>query len=195
VRALAAGRASTVFDLGEGRVLRRGGAPAREAAIMEYARLAGYPVPDVHEVRDDALVLERIPGPTMMADLRTRPWRLHAHARLLAELHRRLHRIPYGAGALLHLDLHPLNVLLSPDGPVVIDWTNARAGEPVLDVTLTWVILATSGGRFAAAFLRPYLAEFDRAELDRALPQAVELRLADPNVTERERIAARRLLR
>ena len=64
---------------------------------MEYARLAGYPVPDVHEVRDDALVLERIPGRTMMGDLRTRPWRLHAHARLLAELHRLYIGSPTGA--------------------------------------------------------------------------------------------------
>jgi len=195
VRALAAGRDCTVFDLGDGRVLRQGGAPAREAAIMEHARDAGYPVPAVHEVRGDALVLECIQGPTMMADLRRRPWRLNAHARLLAELHRRLHEVPYEGAALLHLDLHPLNVLLSPRGPVVIDWTNARAGEPALDIALTWVIAVTSGGRSARAFLRPYLAEFDRGELERALPQAVELRLADPNVTERERIAARRLLR
>ena len=28
--------------------------------------------------------------------------------------------------ALLHLDLHPDNVILSPSGPVVIDWRNTR---------------------------------------------------------------------
>lgn len=91
---LGAGRASTVTDLGDGRVLRRGGSPAREAEIMGHARRAGYPVPAVLEVRADALVLERIDGPTMMQDLRRRPWRLASHARLLAELHRRLHAVP-----------------------------------------------------------------------------------------------------
>ena len=191
---LGAGRASTVVDLGDGRVLRSGGAPAREAAIMAQARAAGYPVPAVHEVREDALVLERIDGRTMMQDLRHRPWRLGAHARLLAELHRCLHEIPCEGAALLHLDLHPLNVLLSPSGPVVIDWTNARAGEPALDVALTWVILASSGGLAGRAFLRPFLAEFDRRELERALPEAVAYRVADPNVTGAERARARALL-
>ena len=162
---------------------------------MAHARRAGYPVPAVHEIRPDALVLERIEGPTMLDDLRRRPWRLNSHARLLAELHRRLHAIPYEDAALLHLDLHPQNVLLSPSGPVVIDWTNARAGEPAFDVALTWVIGLTSGGRLGRAFLRPYLAQFDRSEVESALPAAVAFRLADPNVTAKERETARRLLR
>ncbi len=194
MRLIGSGRASTVFDLGNGQVLRRGGAPAREAVIMEHARRAGYPVPAVHDVREDALVLERIDGPTMLEDLRRRPWRLRSHARLLAQLHRRLHAIPFDGMALVHLDLHPLNVLLSPDGPVVIDWTNARGGEPALDVAMTWVIMATSGGRAGRVFLRPYLAGYDRADIEAALPAAAAARLADPNVSERERVAVRRLL-
>lgn len=161
---------------------------------MEHARRAGYPVPAVHDVREDALVLERIDGPTMLEDLRRRPWRLRSHARLLAQLHRRLHAIPFDGMALVHLDLHPLNVLLSPNGPVVIDWTNARGGEPALDVAMTWVIMATSGGRAGHVFLRPYLAGFDRADIEAALPAAAAARLADPNVSERERVAVRRLL-
>ena len=194
MRRTGGGRASTVVDLGDGRVLRVGGAPAREAAIMEHARRAGYPVPAVHEVRDDALVLERIDGPTMLEDLRRRPWRLGSHARLLASLHRQLHAIPFDGASLLHLDLHPLNVLLSPRGPVVIDWTNARGGDPALDVAVTWVIGVSSGGRFGGAFLRPFLAEFDREELEAALPQAVSFRVADPHVSDQEREAARALL-
>jgi len=194
VRAIAAGRASTVFDLGDGTVLRRGGAPAREAAVMEHARNAGYPVPAVHDVRADALVLEKIEGPTMLEDLRAHPQRIEDHARLLAQLHHRLHSVSYRDASLLHLDLHPLNVLLSPAGPVVIDWTNARAGEPALDVALTWVIGVTSGGGAGRAFLRPFLAEFDSEEIERALPAAVAFRLADPNVTERERETARGML-
>lgn len=41
--------------------------------------------------------------------------------------------LPRGA-ALLHGDLHPGNVLLSADGPVVIDWFDAAIGHPVADV-------------------------------------------------------------
>jgi tRNA A-37 threonylcarbamoyl transferase component Bud32 len=130
---IASGRASEIVDLGDGRVLRRfkgGGDPAREATIMEHARRYGFPVPRIFEVQEHGLVLERVDGPTMLADLRRRPWRSLRHARTLAELHAPLHEIPFDGERLLHLDLHPDNVLLSTRGPVVIDWTNARAGDP-----------------------------------------------------------------
>ena len=129
---LAEGRASEILELGDGRVLRRfkaGGRPAREAEVMEHARAHGYPVPEVIDVLDDALVLERVDGPTMLADLRRRPWTLAGHAQTLAELHARLHEIPFEGERLIHLDFHPDNVLLSASGPVVIDWANARAGN------------------------------------------------------------------
>jgi aminoglycoside phosphotransferase (APT) family kinase protein len=197
MRMIAAGRASEIFDLGDGRVLRRfkqGGQPAREAAVMEHARAHGFPVPQVFEVRDDALVLELVDGPTMLADLGRRPWRVNRHARALADLHDGLHEIPYEGERLLHLDLHPGNVLLSSRGPVVIDWTNAQAGEPGLDLALTWVILAGVPNFGARAFTRLFLRHIDRAAARRALPAAVAYRLADPNVTGAERMRVRRLL-
>jgi aminoglycoside phosphotransferase (APT) family kinase protein len=213
VTVLARGREADIVAAGDGRVLRRyhgdpGGRPAREAAIMRHVRARGYPVPEVHEQRPDALVLERIDGPTMADDALRRPWRLRRHARTLADLHRRLHAIEPPAGlpsagdgrALLHLDLHPENVLLAGDGPRVIDWTNARAGPPALDVALTWVILATVRLDSAAAraardlFVRAFLASFDRAAVRQALPAAVERRLADPNLSTPERDDVRRFL-
>jgi aminoglycoside phosphotransferase (APT) family kinase protein len=204
MKVIASGRASEIVDLGDGRVLRRfkgHGDPKREALVMRHAASHAYPVPRVLEVTDDALVLERIEGPTMLVDLQRRPWRLPRHAALLAELHNRLHEIvappslrEAGTGdRLLHLDLHPDNVLLSPAGPFVIDWTNARRGDPALDVALTWVIGATSGGALDRLFLRWFLPHFDRDELRRALPAAAERRIADPNVTDRERQDVRRL--
>jgi streptomycin 6-kinase len=205
MKMIASGRASEILDLGDGRVLRRfkgHGDPEREALVMRHAASRGYPVPAVVEVTDDALILERIEGPTMLADLHRRPWRLPRHAVLLAELHQRLHEIAAppdlrGAGPgdrLLHLDLHPDNVLLSPGGPVVIDWTNARRGDPVLDVALTWVIASTSGGPLGRLFLRWFLPRFDMSCVVRVLPAAAERRIADPNVTDRERRAVRLLV-
>jgi aminoglycoside phosphotransferase (APT) family kinase protein len=197
VRVIAAGRASEIVDLGEGRVLRRfkrGGRPAREAEIMEHARAHGFPVPRVLEVLDDGLVLERVDGPTMLAALQRRPWSAARLARTLARLHASLHEIPFEGERLLHLDLHPDNVLLARRGPVVIDWTNARAGEPALDVALTWVIGATSGGFPGRVFTRLFLRHVDREAAREALPEAVAFRLADPNVTDAERARVRRLL-
>lgn len=198
MRVIAAGRASEIVDLGHGRVLRRfkgGGRPAREAVIMEHARAHGFSVPQVLEVLDDGLVLERVDGPTMLAVLRRQPWRAPSSARTLAQLHRRLHEIPFEGERLLHLDLHPDNILLSTRGPVVIDWTNARAGDPALDVALTWVIGATSAGLMGRAFTQLFLRHVDRDAARRALPDAAAFRLADPNVTDAERARVRRLVR
>jgi aminoglycoside phosphotransferase (APT) family kinase protein len=43
----------------------------------------------------------------------------------------------------VHLDLHPFNILTGADGEVtgVLDWANAAAGDPDLDRARTWTIL------------------------------------------------------
>lgn len=178
---------------------------------MEYARAAGFPAPAVHHVTETDMVLERLDGPTMLADFARRPWMLRRHARTLAALHRRLHAIQapdwlsrsLGEGnRLLHLDLHPDNVILAGRGPVVIDWANARRGPGPADVALVWVIAATSVGQGAGYeawaartgvswFLSAFLGRFDRTELQAHLPLAVDFRLADPAVDEGERRAVR----
>ena len=183
MKLLAEGRASEIFDLGDGRVLRRfkrGGNPGFEARVMEHARAHGFPVPAIHEVREDGLVLERIDGPTMLdsADL-------ERHPVVLAHLHGRLHEIPFEGATLLHRDLHPDNVILSPEGPVVVDWTNAGAGDPDFDVALVWVILLGTGEPVAERFARDFVAHFDGWEA--GLDDALAYRLADRNVTDEER--------
>jgi aminoglycoside phosphotransferase (APT) family kinase protein len=102
--------------------------------------------------------------------------------------------VDLGDGRVLRpLDLHPENVLLSSRGPVAIDWTDAEAGDPALDVALTWVIVAGVGHAGARAFTRLFLRHVDRQAARRALPEAVAYRLADSNLTEAERARVRRL--
>jgi tRNA A-37 threonylcarbamoyl transferase component Bud32 len=175
---------------------------------MELARRHGFPVPAVHEADDRDLVLERIDGPTMLAELRERPERLEAHARTLADLHERLHaiaapgslRAPFGEGsALLHLDLHPANVLLGRDGPVVIDWPAAARGGAEADAAQTWLLVATSRAwaderARRERFLATFLAAFDRARVDRILPAVAARRERDENVFDDERAAIRRVV-
>jgi hypothetical protein len=187
------GRASHVTDLGDGTLLRIGGDPDREVRIMEHARAHGFPVPAVRELRDGGMVIDRIDGPTMADRLKRRPWQLPGQVRLLADLHRRLHVIPYDGAALVHFDLHPENVLLGPDGPVVIDWTNARGGDPDADVALTWLIFETSAGlpgRLAAGIFR---ARVGADAVRRGLADAARFRLADMNVTAAEKHRVRRM--
>jgi tRNA A-37 threonylcarbamoyl transferase component Bud32 len=190
---IAQGRASTVTDLGDGTVLRMGGHPEREARIMELAAAHGFPVPRVHDVRSDGLVLERIDGPTMGQFVTRRPWLMPRHLGTLGELHERLHAIGYQGGSLLHFDLHPDNVILAGRGPVVIDWTNAHGGNADADVAMTWIILATSSGlpgRLAAHLFRTRVG---RETIRHGLVDARGFRLADPNVTDAEKERVRRL--
>ena len=174
-------------------MLRTGGRPEAEARMMELALRHGFPVPRVHEVRTDSLVLERIVGRTMGDELRRQPWLAGRHVRVLADLHARLHRVPFADATLVHFDLHPENVLLAPAGPVVIDWTNAHGGEAAADVAMTWLILATSSGppgRVLAALFRRHVG---RAVLANGLEAARAFRLGDPHVSNRERARVRRL--
>jgi Ser/Thr protein kinase RdoA (MazF antagonist) len=91
----------------------------------------------------------------------------------MGELQRRLHDVvapssvpavvgdrghPFGAGAtvaglpdgraLLHLDWHPLNLLVDAHGEIrgIVDWDNARRGHAVLDVARTHAILTLDPG-------------------------------------------------
>jgi aminoglycoside phosphotransferase (APT) family kinase protein len=125
--------------------------------------------------------------------LARRPWEAREHVGRLAELHERLHAIPLDAGSLVHFDLHPDNVLMSPSGPVVIDWTNAHAGSPDADVAMTWIILETSAGlpgRFLAWLFRRRVG---RDVVARGLSEARAYRLADRNVTGAEKRRVRHL--
>jgi aminoglycoside phosphotransferase (APT) family kinase protein len=155
MRLLASGRDGDVFELSADLVLRKtrdGRSIAHEAHIMRYVEERGFPVPHVEEVRANGteIVMERIIGPSML-DAMVMPWKTPGHLRTLADLHDRLHtieapewlpEIAAHGDRFLHLDLHPMNVLLSPTrGPVVIDWPNARRGDPMADVALTFAIL------------------------------------------------------
>jgi aminoglycoside phosphotransferase (APT) family kinase protein len=206
---IARGSDADVFEIDETRVLRRyrhRPVPESEVAIMRYARERGYPVPRVFDVSGPDLTLERVAGRTMLADLRRRPWRARTHALTLARLHRELHAIPppdvlRGEGpSILHLDLHPANVILAPRGPVVIDWANAVRGDAPLDVALTAVVLggAPVGPPLSWLrdhFVRGFLGEFTAREWRVSLGDAIAYRRADGNVSdkEKERLTSLRL--
>lgn len=55
----------------------------------------------------------------------------------------RLASLPEGT-ALCHGDFHPGNVLITPRGPVVIDWSSASRGDPLGDVAWTSHLVRTA---------------------------------------------------
>lgn len=199
-RPLATGRTAEVFALDGHRVLRRylgGEDAAAEAAVMAYAHSHGYPVPAVEYVDGPVIVMERIDGPTMLELLVERKLDPVAAGTILGELHTRLHALPSRPGAgsasrVLHLDLHPGNVMIDARGPKVIDWCNAADGDPDLDVAVSALVLSlvVAGGihplaREAAQLLRAFLAAA-AGRPERQLAAAVRMRRADPHLEPAE---------
>jgi tRNA A-37 threonylcarbamoyl transferase component Bud32 len=189
---------------------------AHEARVMEYVRARGYPVPAVDQVSDDGLrlVMQRIDGLNMVDALMKRPWAVRQYGRLLADLHHALHQLDIpswlppsvlGEGdRIVHMDLHPLNVIMSATGPVVIDWTNTRRGNPAADVALTWVLLecgTVSANRWIAPLLGrarrlltdAFLGSGNLDDVRSILRSVVEWKVRDPNMSGEEQAAMWRL--
>lgn len=205
------GRDCDVFEDGPGRVLRRnraGTSTEVEALTMRHLAAHGYPVPEVHDAAGPDIVMQRLDGPTMLDDMSRRPWSMAASARTLGDLIDRLGRVPLpehdlrvGAETgdlIVHLDLHPNNVVLTADGPMVIDWSNAAVGVSGLDAANTWLTLAAGQPdgsavmrSFVAAgrriFVWRFLAATDRAAAVAQLRAALDLRLSDTNLSTAER--------
>lgn len=217
---IASGRDADIFEYGSNLVLRRSRerrSLVEEGRIMSYVRAHGYPVPQVHELSHDGseMVMERVAGPTMIELLATDPSTLLEQATILRGLHEQLHELPapswlrsspLGDGpAVLHFDLHPINVIVSEHGPVVIDWAGASRGDANADVALTWLLLAAgdiSATREAAElmalgralFIDTFLNGFDRDQLTAQLPAVVEWKLANPRMSAAEKLAMQQLL-
>ncbi len=64
----------------------------------------------------------------------------HVPAELKGEMVARLGRLPDG-DALCHFDFHPGQIILSPHGPVALDWMAALRGDPAADIARTLVLL------------------------------------------------------
>ncbi|WP_328772012.1 aminoglycoside phosphotransferase family protein [Streptomyces sp. NBC_00286] len=203
---LGSGRTADVYALDEPEdgtwVLRRyregyGDAPA-EAAVMEHVRAHGYPVPRVRPTHKHTdLMMERLSGPTMLqalADGLIGPRDAGATlARLLRDLHALPPRLSTDPTArVLHLDLHPDNVMLTPTGPRVIDWANSEEGPPGLDWGMSAMILAQVAAdddplaEPAGALLAALLDGNERAVTDDGLAEARRRRAANVTMTTRE---------
>jgi aminoglycoside phosphotransferase (APT) family kinase protein len=107
--------------------------------------------------------------------------------------------------AIVHLDFHPDNIMLTAAGPVVFDWSNASLAPPAADVAQAWVISATStvdGSRWMRALVRlvrrrlvnRFVDACGRAEAQAILPAVAEYRIRDRNVRPEEAARIRTLV-
>lgn len=201
---LAKGRASIIYDLRDGTVLRRYAGSDRsaepEAEVMRLAAAAGVRVPVVHSASGPDIRMDLVPGPTMLSDLVDHPDRAGDYGRVLADLHASLDQVRPRDGSalrLVHGDLHPGNVVLDERGPVLLDWTNHRFAYRALDLALSWLILAcfvpdpadprAPSDSVRSALLEGFLDAVDRSAAAAALDDAATIRQADPATTADER--------
>lgn len=163
---LARGREAVILDAGPGVVLRTyldGRDTTAEVLLHRHVADLGFPVPRLVSQEPGGMVIERVDGPTLIEALVQGEVSTAEVGAMLADLHRRLHALPAppdlggaslraeAAGSLradrtadrvLHQDLHPANVLLGADGPVVIDWASGAVGHPDTDLGHTALVLA-----------------------------------------------------
>jgi aminoglycoside phosphotransferase (APT) family kinase protein len=101
-------------------------AHARQLAVL-HVEVHSKSIPGLPSCLDD-LRNEIEHAPKLSGDLRSAALKL-------------LDQMPTGR-ALCHGDLHPGNVILTSQGPRVIDWADATSGHPLADVGRTMVLLS-----------------------------------------------------
>ena len=149
----------------------------QERQVMELVAQAGLPVPRVYAEgmwqEHPALLLSWIPGQTVAAALRAKPWRVWKLGVMCGAMHAMIHAVPAPAllsqqpeewidwaaledqslrarlvaaekprSVLLHMDYHPLNIMVDGDTITgVLDWKIALAGDPRADAARTISLL------------------------------------------------------
>ena len=193
------GRRGLVLERLEGRsmltLLGRG--PVR---VAHYARVFAELQARIHDCHAPGLTSRR-------EDLARRIARAGVVARVKGDALATIERLPDG-DSLCHCDFHPDNVLMTPQGPSIIDWSFAARGTPASDAARTALLLRIADappGSFHLAwveretkerFYRTWLKSYRELQPDAAdamwswfLPVAVA-RLADEIPHERPRLMA-----
>lgn len=94
-----------------------------------------------------------VPLPDLHASLERHLMAYEIDQSLEAKALESLSRIDKGH-ALCHLDFHFSNILYAQGRYVIIDWANAKSGNPILDVARTYVILRQYAFRLSGPYLK-----------------------------------------
>ena len=183
------GRGGIVFEQVEGPIMSKVVASkpwklSHYASMMAelHARMHSCEIPGLPSQRESLkmIIRDRISLPVHMKE---------ALLELLEQLS--------DGNALCHGDFHPGNIIISAQGPVIIDWFTAKRGNPLADVARTSLILRVGVPPGVGAVLRRlmllgasllnsiYLKRYDQVglfsteEMNRWLPLLASARLAE----------------
>jgi aminoglycoside phosphotransferase (APT) family kinase protein len=120
-----------------------------------------------------------------LADLKVRLTDNIVATEVLAEPRRRdplegIAHMPDG-DRLCHGDFHPMNILGEPSQPVIIDWSDARRGDPAADVCRSYLLMKLHAAEIATTYLDGYCraAGISRQAVFSWLPYLAAARLAE----------------
>lgn len=90
---------------------------------------------------------------------------------------------------LCHLDFHFLNILWDQNQYYIIDWANAKRGNPVMDIARTYLLLRQYVQRMANKYLKlmSESGDYDMNAIQKVIPGMAALRLLeqdDPDFSE-----------
>jgi aminoglycoside phosphotransferase (APT) family kinase protein len=82
---------------------------------------------------------------------------------------------------LCHGDFHPMNILGEPSQPLIIDWPDARRGDPAADVCRSYLLMKLHAAEIATTYLDGYCraAGISRQAVFSWLPYVAAARLAE----------------
>lgn len=173
---------------------------AKPEAMDEWARLLADLHVDLHRHR----------GAPGLPQQRERLTDKIAGCRLLSRHERdavldAIARLPDG-DSFCHGDFHPANVMLTENGPVIIDWIDAFSGNPIADIARTSILILghievelvdptarTAVERFHEVYLQQCMAATPelRAEYEQWLPVVAAARLTERTAEQRDWLLAR----
>jgi aminoglycoside phosphotransferase (APT) family kinase protein len=134
------GRAASIYERAHG--------PSMWELVTSSPSTAAAVGADLAALHDELLGIS--PPPTLPRQVDRMACKIRrAASSVAADVAEALALLPAEVGLyrLCHGDLHPGNVLVTPRGPVVIDWFDASRGDPTLDVARTALLLGVLGPR------------------------------------------------
>jgi len=154
------GRLGQVYERIEGSTMAEHllGSPEADAGVVvQLAHLFAEIHAQIHNCRNIPAELSPQPG-TLQSRIRRAPG---LPEELKEAALKALDELPDG-DRLCHGDYHPYNVVMSPRGPVVIDWNNAHTGSPLADVARSTLMLSGAVISEPAFSELPYRLAIDR---------------------------------
>jgi aminoglycoside phosphotransferase (APT) family kinase protein len=127
------GRSGVILERVEGSSLTEVVQGATDAEVRDLADRFADLQSMVNATSIDGLpdLVERLHAELSLSDLPTP---------LVGELDELLRALDDGHRGVCHFDFHPGNVLVSPEGWIVIDWLTAASGPPVADLARTLLL-------------------------------------------------------